>query len=277
MAVHTIPVKRNVRAIVLVVGLALIGGTGCLTMQAIDSVQRANRERATDRRLQQERDARIAAAAGKLAAGDPQAMTNVAVDLMDNKNFSGPDWDRPLALLEQAAGKGYGPAQAVLGELLLSGRWQGRYYVYHQLPGGARPARGLDLLKQATTWGCEFGSRRNEQPQFTSDPAASLVSHFKQAKDAEQARLWRARSFLYCGDPGGAEVWGARRGHGTLEERQRMLSLALLTHDERLVADIRGGLAPSDIAVAEQGAAELRRLIAASEQQYPAPPAERRK
>jgi hypothetical protein len=276
MAVNPIPVERNVRAIVLVVGLALIGGTGCLTMHAIDSVQRANRERAADRKLQQERDARVAAAASKVAAGDPQAMTHVAIDLMDNKQFSGPDWDRPLALLEQAAAKGYGPAQAVLGDLLLSGRWQGRYYVYHQLPGGARVARGVELLKQATTWGCVFGSQGTE-PQFSVDPGADLVEHFKRVNDAEQAKLWRARRFLHCAVPYDAEVSSARYGHGTPEARQRALALALLARNDTLVAEIRKGLAAPDIAAAEQGAAELRRLVAQSEQQYPAPPNERRK
>lgn len=272
MALNSIPVRRNTRAVVLLVSLMLIGGTGCLTMHAIDSVQRANRERATDRRLQQEREARIAAAAGKVAAGDPQALTNVAIDLMDNKQFSGPDWDRPLALLEQAAGKGYGPAQAVLGELLLSGRWQGRYYVYHQLPGGARTARGVELLKQATSWGCSFGSRGTDRPEFAVDPVAELVEHFKRTKDTEQARLWRARRFLHCGAPHDPELSSARYGHGTPEQRQRALALALLAHDDNLVADIRKGLGTPDVAAAEQGAAELRRLVAASEQQYPAPP-----
>ncbi|WEF31125.1 hypothetical protein [Pseudoduganella chitinolytica] len=272
MAPNSIPARRNTRAVVLLVSLMLIGGTGCLTMHAIDSVQRANRERATDRRLQQERDARVAAAAGRVAAGDPQAMTNVAMDLMDNKRFSGPDWERPLALLEQAAGKGYGPAQAVLGELLLSGRWQGRYFVYHQLPGGARIARGVELLKQATTRGCTFGSQGTDEPQFNVDPAARLVEHFERIKDAGQARLWRARPFVHCRAPNDAEVFNARYGHGTPEQRQRALALALLANDDNLVADVRKGLAPSDFAAAEQGAAELRRLVAASEQHYPAPP-----
>jgi hypothetical protein len=276
MVLNSIPVKRNTRAVALLVSLALIGGTGCLTMSAIDSVQRANRERAHDRRLQQERDERVAAAAASVAAGDPQAMTNVAVDLMNNKQFSGPDWARPLALLERAAAGGYGAAQAVLGELLLSGRWQGLYYVYHQLPGGAQVTRGLDLLKQAATRGCAFGPGRSGQPDFSVRPAVELFTYYKRVNDASQAQLWQARRFLHCQDAKGADIWSARNGHGTPEERRRMLSLALLSNDGRMVADIRKGLSAQDIAAAEQGAVELRRLVAASEQQYPAPPREQK-
>lgn len=276
MALNSIPVRRNTRAVVLLVSLMLIGGTGCITMSLIDRAQRASDDRASARKAEKERQQRLAELGPQAAAGDVRAMTRVAVDLLNDDSFSGPDWQRALALLEQASARGDGLARAVLGEMLLEGKWSSSRIGDRKLPGGAQPERGLHLMKLAAGEACTY-STDSVKPYIWRKPAEGVFRYYESRKNAAQTTLWQARNILHCHNQLGFNSWSAQKGEGTEAERELMLALELLGNDPRPVRAIKNTLGLNAIARAEASAAELRRLVAASEQQYPAPPQERRK
>lgn len=216
------------RGVVLLVALALVGGTGCITMSVVDRVQQQQRAR----QLDEARERRIQYLTVAAQAGAPTAMRALAFALMAAPAQAKGDLPRIQSLLERAAALGDVSAQVALGEMLASGSLPTGNGA--PLPQGiADRPRGIALLQQAAPLACRiwvtgdpegaaYGSRYNLDRQ----PALLAASFLQKAGRDDEARLWRARDILHCG------------GH---------------------------------IAAAESEAANLRRRVAESEQEFPAP------
>lgn len=259
---------RRTRATIVLVGVLLIGGTGCITTALVSQARQRNHLRDIENR----RQARIAALAPAAEAGDAVAMRRVAANLLAAAELDTPTVRRALALLEKAAGLGDADAQAMLGQMLITGKISSRYNAptLPSTPGDRE--RGAALLRQAATRACRFAGDP-EDPGYRVFPAPQLTSYHEAQRDERQAALWQARGILHCGVPNVRSLaWRGTQEGSTPAQRIDALSWLLLAGDAEHAGHVKARLAPADIAIAEEKAAELRRLVAASEQQYPAPP-----
>jgi hypothetical protein len=264
------PSASRARAGMLILALALIGGAGCITRDVARNMQYQNDLREQERERQQ----RIVELSPRAYAGDVRAMTSLAQAVMSAEDTTRNNVPRAVELLERAAQSGDGLAQAMLGDMYVTGVVQ---FATSYLPRSQwNDPRGAALLKSAATQACRFVvyTGGKERP-LVLEPADRLANMGFTDNRPEQESLWRARSVLHCGVPNpfdlSLRVVGAR---ATPEGRQAKFAMVLLTKSATDIenARTRAGLTPDDVAAGERQADELRRRVAESEKQYPAPP-----
>lgn len=250
----------------LLVAFALVGGTGCITMSVVNHVQTENHARA----VEAERQRTIAGLAPRAAAGDLAAERALAYALLTARDPGQPDVPRALALLSAGAAQGDVQAQAWLGSLLAEGTTL-TVVRFVSLPPALRDrARGIALLQQAATRACVI---RPVPGMFPIQPAFAAADGLLHDGRAGQAQVWRARSVVHCAVPRADQLgWTIMGNRTTQAERIESMALLSLTGDAAAIAKAAAALPPADAAAAERRAAELRRLVAASERDYPAPP-----
>jgi hypothetical protein len=252
------------RGAMLMLALALVGGTGCVVIDAANK----NRYERQQRDAEAERQRRIAALAPAAEAGDPAARTALAYTLVLTPDRKLADVPRALGLLEQASAQDYAPAQALLGEMLGGMRRWGGYE-----PFGANPrdrARGIVLLQRAATKICVYQAGPDT---FRIMPALRVAEILADDGRADESRLWRARNILHCG---GGDVnhlsWQATADRATLAARIDALALLALTGNAAAIDRVKSTLSADTVAAADRLADDLRRQVAASEREFPAPP-----
>jgi hypothetical protein len=251
----------------LVLALALVGGTGCLVSRAVNN--------AAAEREMHEQDAayrrRIADLTPSADTGNGPAMMELAQTLMVLREAGSADLARALDVLSRAARDGYAPAQALLGDTLANG-WI-PLGVFRPLPTGLQDReRGLALLKQSATQSCRYKIGASVNAAHWISPAVSLSRALQRAGRSDDAALWRARSILHCGDIGGFDPAGTAQSPG-LAPRMRTDALVamLLTPGRKDIAETEAAMPTELVAAAEREAADLRRRVAESERAYPAP------
>jgi len=251
------------RAGVLFLALAGIGSTGCITTAIVDNVQ----YRHALREQEAARQRRIAALEPLAAAGDAKARVKLADELLSGPDNKEADLRRALALLAQAAAQDDGRAQGQLGEILA----EGRVGNFGALPSDLRDReRGIALLQRASTHGCRTETSGTWRGL---DPALAASLGLAAAGRPEQARVWRARAILHCRISTSAHLlWEATAPRIEPARRADSLAILLLMGDAQAIAKAREAVPAGDFAAAERLAADLRREIAASERDYPAPP-----
>ena len=252
-----IPRSSPLRASVLFLALAGIGGTGCVTSYL--NYTRGDRELAAAQR-QREVDLKRAA-----KAGDPKARVEVArtaLTLVYHSPRS--DLEQALAWLTQSAEQGDGPAQYLLGAAL-TGRQKG---ITGMMPRDLRDReRGITWLQRAVTHGCAF---EEKDGSVDDDPALAIADALDDAKRYEEALVWRGRSIVEChAMPSNRLLHPATSTDFELARRADNLPLLLLTEDAATIAEARQAVPAADFAAAEQAAARLRLQIAASQRDIP--------
>jgi hypothetical protein len=257
------------RAGMLVVALALVGGTGCITTAIVQNAQYNKRVREAEA-ARQDSIARLAPAA---EAGDPVAQTKLARALLANPAPGQVDQQRVFARLNSAADQGYGPAQALLGEILVTNAIEtadsGRMPL---APAYQDRERGFRLLMQAASQACIFQAASAYQGVRWIHPAWLLGSRLALAGRFEEAMVWRVRSDRHCGTFNAQDLANqATSPHATPPERVRAFAGLLLAGDSARIARVEPALSADELTAARSEAAELRRRLAQSEQQYPAP------
>ncbi len=256
----------RLRAGILILALALIGGMGCAVIEAAGNARYESAQRA----LLQERQRRVAELTPAAQAGDPQAMVVLAHAILSTQQ--GQDVPRALAWLSRAAEQDNGAAQAVLGDFLASGRTS--FGSSSFLPAAMRDReRGLALLRKAASQACRFKLPGNAiQRTLYIDPAMKLGNYLREDRQAEESRVWRARSVMHCGVPGTEGLSSyLTKVHLAPEVQVEEFALLLLSGNAKAIAEARSSLALERIVAAEGEADELRRRIAESERRYPAP------
>jgi hypothetical protein len=254
---------------VLVVALALVGGTGCITTAIVQNVQQKNRMREAEEARQKS----IARLTPLADAGDAASGTALAREMMSVPGAEPVDQIRVFALLSGAADKGYAPAQALLGEMLVLARVQTTTYRELPIGPGLRDReRGFQLLRQAASRACGY-ARFPDKPYFSPIRPAWLLSvHLGSGGHADEAQVWRARSLLHCNEPNTENLtWRIMAKNAKAPERTQSLAMLLLTQDQVDIAKAEGALPAEEVDAARRGAEQLRRAVAQSEQQYPAP------
>ncbi|NIA56684.1 hypothetical protein HAV22_23960 [Massilia sp. TW-1] len=249
--------SRLPRAGALLLALACVGSTGCITASIVSNVQYRN----SLREMEAARQRRIAALEPAAAAGDAKARLALADELLAGSGQDPAELRRALALLEQAAAQDNGPAMGRLGSILAEGR-AGTYFT---LPQGLRDReRGIVLLQRAFAHGCDLPGVGN--------PAGRAGLALGRAGRSEEARIWHARGILACSTSSpGYLLWEATGSHIEPVRRAEAQAILLLTRDTDAIAKARAAMSAEDFAAAERHATELQRQIAASEQDYPGP------
>lgn len=257
------------RAGMLVVALALVGGTGCITTAVVQNVQKNNRLREAE----QERQKNIARLAPLADTGDPAAATALVRELLSFREPMPVDQARVFALLSAAARKNYGPAQAILGEILVEGNFETVYPRAAVEPRFRDREGGIEWLKRAATQACTYRSDSRGYYRYTWTQPASRVSFVLASSGRDdEARVWQARSIMHCGEPDARRVyWPIGTARATPQERTKAFTLVLLTQDAAFIAKAEAIMPAEEVAAARREAEQLRRQVAQSEQQYPAP------
>lgn len=259
--------SSHARAGTIVLALALIGGTGCAVIDAANNAR--NQKYARDQEAARQR--RIAALEPAAAAGDPAARSAQASVLLSAFNPAPADVLRALALLEQAAAQDDGLAQALLGDILAEPGPAVR--AARQAPRSRQEdaERGIALLQRAATKACTYPRPKPFYPRI--EPALQASRMLRVAGRADESLLWRARGILHCGSENAAALsWRAQSESFSSADRIEALALLTLTGDAAATAQARAKLPAADAATAERLAADLRRRVADSERDYPAPP-----
>jgi len=267
--IATQSVHTRTRAGILVLALALVGGTGCITASIVSNAQYKSHMRT----LEKARKERIAQLMLAAEAGDPVAATALARAWLYSPGEAS-DQARVFALLSRAADQGHAPAQALLGERLASGtlRQGGNGNMAPaQVPGSRE--RGMLLLRQAASAACNFTAPPEESWYVSIRPAALLAQELARDKRTDEARLWRARAALHCGDPSAASLSGQVQAKSTMPpKRTEALALLLLQNpDAKRIAEATAALPAEEVDAARHDAEQLREQVAQSERQYPAP------
>ena len=253
----------HARGAMLMLALALVGGTGCVVIDAANK----NRYERQQRDAEAGRQRRIAELTPAAERGDATARAALAYALLTPAGASQADASRALALLEQAAAQDDGMAQALLGEILTGTR----IGPYRHFPTTLRDIdRGTLLLRRAATKACAY---RPAPGDFPVHPAMRVGQVLGKAGRPDESRLWQARSILHCGRTAGADLaWQAKSAYATYPQRTEALALLTLTGNAKVIAEARATLPADDAAAADRLADDLRRQVAASERDYPAPP-----
>lgn len=259
------------RAGMLVVALALVGGTGCITTAIVQNVQQKNRLR----EVAQERQKNIARLTPLADAGDPAAATALVRELLTFREPTPVDQARVFSLLSGAARKNYGPAQALLGTILVGGRFETMYVQPAVEARFQDRESGFEWLRQAATRGCTY--RADPAAGFYLytwiQPASHLGGKLAPSGRGDEARLWDARAVMHCGEPDAQRLYlRTRPKYATPQQRTEALALMLLDPDAALIAKAEAAMPAEEVAAAHRDAEQLRRQVAQSEQQYPAPP-----
>lgn len=244
--------------------LGAIGGTGCAVLNAAGEVQ----NQFAGVKFRHEQSRRMDALDRRIAAGDVEARTEQAAYWLMWQDSTPAQVAGAVASLERAADLGSPHAQALLGDILLPGRtleWRSPRLA-------TDPERGLHLLLQAATKGCKYSAHEPTR-WYEVVPTKLLADYYDKRGDEVQRMIWRARGVLHCAYPDAREfVYGIAGRHGGIESNNE-LALLLLSGDTASFDLIAAKVSAKELAAADVLAADLRRLVAASEQQYPAPPA----
>lgn len=264
----------NPRALPLLLGLMLIGGTACFSMQStspeeLARIQAQQQEQQRMHREKLEHDA---------STGDPVAITSLANLYLFGINGVPRDTAKGIELLERAVAASYPAAQVELGWILLAGQTNRAGGKAEGLQGMRDPDRGMTLLKEslARTTCAPHGHARSANITGYSDIGAeNAISEIYRAgkfvhQDLEQANLWLERSLVHCQYPSApmlanSERYGVAAGPGG-----KLAWLLLLPSSPQLEA-ARGTASPDDMRAAEEKAVKLRQAVLQSETQYPAP------
>ena len=218
-------------------------------------------------KFRHEQSRRMDALDRRIAAGDVEARTEQAAYWLMWQDSTPAQVAGAMASLERAADLGSAHAQALLGDILLPGRtfeWRS--------PGLATdPARGLRLVLQAATKGCKYKAPEPTR-WYEITPTALLADYYAKGGDEVARMTWRARGVLHCAYPEARELMYGVGGRDGGIERNNDLALLLLSGDAASYNLVAANVSAKQLAAAEVLAADLRRLVAASEQQYPAPP-----
>jgi hypothetical protein len=270
--------RSRFRAGVLVVLLALVGGTGCITTAIVQSVRQKNQEREAERQHQQN----LVRLPPLAEAGDPVASVALVRELLAYRASVPIDQGRILGLLSRAADKGYGPAQGRLGDILVKGRFSDYYPQVDLEPRYQNRERGIALLHQAAVQACTYNSAPDAgygQSNWKY-PAEDLASVFEREGRKDEAQLWQARSVMHCNRPAlGYFYQLAISKYSKPQQRIDALTSLLLAGDAARVSQAEAAriakaeaAAPAEeVDVARREAERLRSLVQQSEREYPAP------
>jgi hypothetical protein len=279
-----IPFSFPLRAGVVFLALAGIGGTGCVTSYLAYTHNDRMRERAF-REMDKIRARRIAELTPLAQAGDPVGLTGLAYMKLEKSSSEQGDRPEAIALLERAAGQGYGQAQAVLGEFWGTGEsyfggpfglgWEERKRHVEQ---------GIPLLQKAATQACRFSRMEDSQAYRYGggdggysgmdpiEPARQAGDALAEHGRAAEAQLWHARAVLHCKQLT-MQTWKRlhKSGNQTIPTREAALALILLTAERDRIESVSKDATPDEMAAAARIAADLRRQVAESERDFPAP------
>lgn len=266
---YSTPSSARTRAGLLIVALALVGGTGCISTAIVSNAQQKSWMREQEV-LRQDRIAKLAPAA---EAGDPVAETNLAQALMAVPAPAEVDQQRVFARLNRAAEQGYGPAQALLGEILVSGRIETADYRSVRIaPAFEDRERGIRLLMQAATQACNFQAGPDYRRFSSINPAYRLAGVLAASGRVDEAMVWRARWALHCNKSGAEGLFRQLMAkNASPQQRAQLLTLLLATGDSGHIAQAEAAFPAQELAAARREAEQLRSRLAQSEQQYPAP------
>ncbi|MGZ3254066.1 MAG: tetratricopeptide repeat protein [Burkholderiaceae bacterium] len=260
------------RAALLLVTLSLIGGTGCITASIISAEQQKSAQKAYEDKQKKEFENDQSGA----ARGDLAAATRLGVKYISGPPYLEKNIPKGVALLEQATEKQYGPAEYVLGWLLVSGKDPYHWGIIapEQLP--RQPARGIELLKRSATRSCVMG------PLFENSPASHVANEIGDlyrygrviAQDSNQANLWLARSILHCRDqnPFVIQYKFIQTKDPSPQAKIDTLAFLLLMPPNEITTKLQSAMPASDVDSAKQKMKQLRQAVVDSEKQYPAPP-----
>jgi hypothetical protein len=179
-----------------------------------------------------------------------------------------------FALLSGAADKNFGPAQALLGEILVSGHFETVYPQVTVEPRFQDRERGLQLLRLAAVQSCTYTGGPGRQYYYYNSirPATQLSAQLGRSGHGDEARVWYARSVMHCGEPSAQSLlWRITPKDASPQQRTEALALMLLTQDAERIAKAEAAMPAEEVAAARREADQLRRQVAQSEQQYPAP------
>jgi hypothetical protein len=258
------------RAGMLVVLLALVGGTGCITTAIVQSVRQKNQEREAERQ-HQENLVRLTPLA---EAGDPAASVALVRELLAYRASVPIDQGRILGLLSRAAEKGSGPAQGRLGDILVDGRFSDDYPQVDLEPKYRDRERGLALLHQAAVQACTYTSAPDAGYAQSNwkFPTLDLAAIFEREGRKDEARLWKARSVMHCNRPTVDYFYLlVTSKYSKPQQRIDALPFLLLAGDAARIAKAEAAMPAEEVDVARREAERLRSLVKQSEREYPAP------
>ena len=279
-----IPFSFPLRAGVVFLALAGIGGTGCVTSYLAYTHNDRMRERAF-RAMDKIRARRTAELTSLAQAGDPVGMTGLAYIKLAETTSEHDYRPQAIPLLERAAGQGYGQAQAVLGEFWGTGE---SYFGSPFGLGGEERKRyveqGISLLQKAATQACRFSRIGDSQAYRYGgndgayygmnpiDPARTAGDALAEHGRTAEAHLWHARAVLHCNQLT-RQAWERlhKPGNGTIPTREVALALILLSTQRDRINSVSQDATPDEMAAAARIAADLRRQVAESERDFPAP------
>lgn len=280
-----IPFSFPLRAGVVFLALAGIGGTGCVTSYLAYTRHDREQRRNASSWTEQARAQRMAELTSLAQAGDPVGLTGLAYMKL-RKTSSEHDYRlEAFALLERAAGQGYGQAQAVLGEVWGTG---GSYFGGPFGLGWEERKRhveqGISLLQKAATQACRFSRMGDSQAyryggndgtysgENPIDPARKAGDALAEHGRAAEAQLWHARAVLHCKQLT-RQAWERLHepGNQTIPTREAALALILLSTERDRINSVSKDATPDELAAAARIAADLRRQVAESERDFPAP------
>lgn len=267
MTIMRLLCNARTRAGLLVVCLGLIGGTGCITMAVVSSLQEASIRRANEERYKATVESyKLAAAKGDLAG-----ITLLGLEYLRDNAVTGRDISKGMALLEQAVAKQYGPAEYALGLILLKNSRINSFNPPIQMDS----ARGMELLKRAASHACWYS-----MPSTVVDlgsPANTIQYLYRSGtlvpKDLTQANLWFARAIIHCQGNNG---YGIRNmflptSGATAQDHTETLAWLQLLPSDTDKDNVPRLLTMADHAAVERRATQLRQAVTESERQYPAP------
>jgi TPR repeat protein len=266
------------RAGVLVLALALIGGAGCASIDAAMTAHDRRKEAAAEKaRLR-----RVDRLERALAAGDTAVMFDLAYAYVGARNIEDMNLPRTVRLLEGAAGQGNARAQTLLGEMLLSTDTRLRTAARFRSVAEERD-RAMTLLKKAASQACVVEVNSERRGPFYMwlyldnllkkvEVGQRIVLHLNEQKGQEaDTTLWHARDIVYCNRYDAFLLTRAFHSPRATDNRSAALGLILLTGDRDRIDSAKSKMTPQEIAAGEREAIELRRRVAASEAEYPAP------
>lgn len=266
------------RAGLLLAAVSLVGGTGCISAyinkQAEDYAS-ARSDKEWRRHVEEQRHRRVVALRPAAQAGDPVAMTALAYALMAANWPNEKPLQEALTLLGRATQQGHGQAQAILGDALSRG-----FTVYYNgVPTRnvlADPKASLPLLQKAAVQACSFSALGDKEGLTYKSPnpatihPAEVIARVLATENPPQSRVWAARAALHCSQLPENLSHAYSWRHMKPQEVVDALALVLLT-SEPDVAQAERGITHEQLAAAEREAADLRRRVAESERDYPAP------
>lgn len=263
------------RALPLLLGLMLIGGTACFSLQQTTSPEEIARIQAQQREIQRAHVEKLEHDAG---AGDLAAATNLAHVYLYGTYGATRNAAKARELLERAAAASYAPAQADLGWILLAGRTSRSIGQVEGLQSELDPERGMALLKASlpgTTCIYLPGPKQEQSHPYLRPGAENDIAEiYREGKlvprDIALARLWLARSLIHCRYPTAIMLATPERYGIAASPIDRLAWLLLLPPSPQLEA-ARSAATPEDMQAAQLQAAAFRTAVAESEKQYPAP------